>query len=60
MNSKQFEGMPNLLTHEVVFSKPVNVKKYLKKIICWKKYKKLVEKTLKEYGYENVEIITVQ
>jgi hypothetical protein len=60
MNSAQFKGMPNLLTHEVVFSKPVNVKKYLKKIICWKKYKKLVEKTLKEYGYKNVEIITVQ
>lgn len=55
-----FKKIPlKIMSHEILFGKNINVKKYVSKIVCYYMYEEKIRRWLKKYGYDDIEIVSV-
>ncbi len=47
-----------IMSHEILFEKTIDVKKYIDKIICHVDDASIIKKWLKKYGHEDIELIS--
>ena len=50
---------PGFMQHEILFEKPIDVKKYVVAMVCPSTHKTKLEKTIKKYGY-NIKVISLE
>ena len=50
---------PGFMQHEILFEKPIDVKKYVVAMVCPSAHKTKLEKTIKKYGY-NIKVIPLE